>query len=112
MPTFFYNNCCKNGILPVVLPLEASERLLDIISNPEDAEITVDLPNQQVRAGDETFDFDIDPLRKADLLAGTDDIARSLLHIDAISDYEAAATLPAPHVTQEALDFLAMPLDD
>ncbi|MEZ5735549.1 MAG: hypothetical protein R3E09_07050 [Novosphingobium sp.] len=45
-------------------------------------------------------------------MAGTDDIARSLLHIDAISDYEAAATLPAPHVTQEALDFLAMPLDD
>ena len=71
----FYNNCFKNGILPLTLPLDAIEQLAE---QADTTEITVDLPNQTVRAGNLSFTFEIDPSRKKTLLEGLDDVGQTL----------------------------------
>ncbi len=98
----FYNNCCKNGILPVVLARDEVERLLGRADNPDTAEIEVDLAKQEVRAGTDAFAFDIAPTRKADLLAGTDDIVRSLKHAKAIARYEAEIPRWLPQIMPDS----------
>ena len=85
----FYNNCFKNGILPVVLPAEAVNYLMDDAANGANARITVDLANQTVTASDgRSFAFDIDPFKKHCLLNGLDDIGLSLEKVSAIDAYE------------------------
>lgn len=103
----FHNNCCKNGILPIVLPAATVDRLLTLSADPDTAEMTVDLPRQELRAGNEVIAFDIDPARKADLLAGTDDIARSLGHEREIARHEQEREAWRPRITQCRLDRLA-----
>lgn len=103
----FYNNCCKNGILPIMLPPATVDRLLMLSADPDTAEMTVDLPRQELRAGNEVIAFDIDPARKADLLAGTDDIARSLGHEREIVQHERKREMWQPRITQLQLDTLA-----
>ena len=71
----FYNNCFKNGMLPLTLPLAAIEQLAE---QADTTEITVDLPNQTVRAGNLSFTFEIDPSRKKTLLEGLDDVGQTL----------------------------------
>ena len=86
----FYNNCFKNGILPVVLPAEAVAYLMDDAANGANARITVDLESQTVTASDgSSFAFDIDPFKKHCLMNGLDDIGLSLEKVSAIDDYEA-----------------------
>ncbi len=86
----FYNNCFKNGILPVVLPAEAVAYLMDDAANGANARITVDLEAQTVTASDgSSFAFDIDPFKKHCLMNGLDDIGLSLEKVSAIDDYEA-----------------------
>ena len=88
----FYNNCFKNGILPVVLPPEAVAHLMDEAGKGENARISVDLESQTVTAPDGTaYGFEIDPFKKHCLLNGLDDIGLSLQKIDAIDAFEAAA---------------------
>lgn len=82
----FYMNSTKNGVLAIVLPEEQRQILANI---PVDAEITVDLPNQQVRYKDYQFDFEIDPLWKHKFINGLDDIAITMGYEDQIEDYEA-----------------------
>ncbi|GAB1378584.1 3-isopropylmalate dehydratase small subunit [Pararhodobacter sp.] len=85
----FYNNCFKNGILPVVLPPEAVNYLMDDAANGANARITVDLENQTVTASDgKSFAFDIDPFKKHCLLNGLDDIGLSLEKVSSIDAYE------------------------
>jgi len=85
----FYNNCFKNGILPVVLPPEAVNYLMDDAANGANARITVDLENQTVTASDgESFGFDIDPFKKHCLMNGLDDIGLSLEKVSSIDAYE------------------------
>ncbi|PTX00826.1 3-isopropylmalate dehydratase small subunit [Pararhodobacter aggregans] len=85
----FYNNCFKNGILPVVLPPEAVNYLMDDAANGANARITVDLENQSVTASDgKSFAFDIDPFKKHCLLNGLDDIGLSLEKVSSIDAYE------------------------
>lgn len=85
----FYNNCFKNGILPIVLPDSTVDRLLTLAAVPETAEMTVDLPSQTITlCNGETIAFDIDQKRKDDLLKGVDDIARSLTFNSDIDAYE------------------------
>jgi len=85
----FYNNCFKNGILPVVLPAEAVAYLMDDAANGANARITVDLEAQTVTASDgSSFAFDIDPFKKHCLMNGLDDIGLSLEKVSAIDDYE------------------------
>jgi 3-isopropylmalate/(R)-2-methylmalate dehydratase small subunit len=85
----FYNNCFKNGILPVVLPQEAVNHLMDDARKGENARITVDLESQTVTASDgTTFAFEVDPFKKHCLLNGLDDIGLTLEKVSAIDSFE------------------------
>ncbi|MEL6421889.1 MAG: 3-isopropylmalate dehydratase small subunit [Pseudomonadota bacterium] len=85
----FYNNCFKNGILPVVLPQEDVDKLMDDAERGSNARVTVDLENQVITGPDGgSIAFDIDPFRKHCLLNGLDDIGLSLEKVDAIDAYE------------------------
>ncbi|WP_417629083.1 3-isopropylmalate dehydratase small subunit [Pararhodobacter aggregans] len=93
----FYNNCFKNGILPVVLPPEAVNYLMDDAANGANARITVDLENQTVTASDgKSFAFDIDPFKKHCLLNGLDDIGLSLEKVSSIDAYEVRQKMQFP----------------
>jgi 3-isopropylmalate/(R)-2-methylmalate dehydratase small subunit len=86
----FYNNCFKNGILPVTLPDEQIDELFRRTEQNSGYCLSVDLPAQMVTDADGLrFDFAIDPARKEILLQGLDDIATTLQHEDAIAAYEA-----------------------
>jgi 3-isopropylmalate dehydratase small subunit len=92
----FYNNCFKNGLLPIVLPREAVDRLMEQAGGPNHV-FTIDLAAQTVTAPDgKVHTFDIDQGRKASLLAGLDDIGESLTHADAIKDFEERRKLAQP----------------
>lgn len=80
----FYNNACKNGLLPIRLP-EAALRPLFAA-----AELHVDLPAQEVRDGSIAAQFEIDPFRKRCLVEGLDEIALTLEYEDAIVAHEEA----------------------
>eukprot|EP00567_Pseudictyota_dubia_P001651 CAMPEP_0197467312 /NCGR_PEP_ID=MMETSP1175-20131217/65501_1 /TAXON_ID=1003142 /ORGANISM="Triceratium dubium, Strain CCMP147" /LENGTH=975 /DNA_ID=CAMNT_0043003379 /DNA_START=107 /DNA_END=3033 /DNA_ORIENTATION=- len=84
----FYNNCFNNGMLPITLPRDQVEVLLEDASEPG-TEITVDLPNQKVvRPDGESFEFEIDAFRKHCLLNGLDKIGLTLEKADKISAFE------------------------
>lgn len=85
----FYNNCFKNGILPIVLPKADVDRLMALASDPAACRMEVDLEKQAI--SDHTgmvMTFEIDPKRKQDLLEGADEIARSLELAPAIAAFE------------------------
>ena len=93
----FYNNCFKNGILPVVLPQEAVDHLMDDATKGENARITVDLDAQVVTASDGTrFAFDVDAFKKHCLMNGLDDIGLTLEKVSAIDSYETTAKTQFP----------------
>ncbi len=93
----FYNNCFKNGILPIVLPLTVTEQLIQAATNEPGFTLDIDLPAQEVRtmSGD-IFHFDLDPYRKMCLTQGLDDIAITLLHANEIASYEKTAPFATP----------------
>ena len=85
----FYNNCFKNGILPIVLPQEAVDALMADAENGANARLTVDLESQTVTAPDGTaYHFEMDPHRKHCLLNGLDDIGLTMEKAAAIETYE------------------------
>ena len=83
----FYNNCFKNGILPLVLPEIQVNELMQIANDPNN-NITVNLEDQIVKSNDKTYYFKIDSFRKTCLLEGLDDIALTLQKEDAINSFE------------------------
>jgi 3-isopropylmalate/(R)-2-methylmalate dehydratase small subunit len=86
----FYNNCFKNGILPIVLDEQTVELLLDGAMSAQTATLTVDLLQQIVRRSDGTsLPFEIAPERKRVLELGLDDIAETLELVSAIDAFEA-----------------------
>ncbi len=86
----FHNNCFKNGILPIRLPREVCDRLMEDARLGGNARLTVDLARQVVvRPNGEEIHFEIDPFRKHLLLEGLDDIGQTLQHAPAIDAYEA-----------------------
>ena len=86
----FFNNCFKNGILPIALPEEVVAKLMDDAALGTNARLTVDLENQMVvRPNGEKIPFEVDPFRKHCLLNGLDDIGLTLEHTAAIDAYEA-----------------------
>jgi 3-isopropylmalate/(R)-2-methylmalate dehydratase small subunit len=86
----FYNNCFKNGILPIVLKQEDVDKLMDDAERGANAIVSVDLEKQEVRGPDGgCIKFDIDPFRKQCLLNGWDDIGLTLRNEQKISDFEA-----------------------
>lgn len=83
----FYNNCFKNGVLPVALGRESVNQLFQLLGD-QCQTITVDLPNQIVRCDSFEAGFEIDPFRKKCLLEGLDDIGLTLQHEAKITQYE------------------------
>ncbi|MDJ0859121.1 MAG: 3-isopropylmalate dehydratase small subunit [Dinoroseobacter sp.] len=95
----FYNNCFKNGILPIVLPQEQVDILMEDARKGENARITVDLENQTVTSSDgQSFGFEVDPFKKHCLLEGLDDIGLSLEKSASIDAFEAKAGQARPWV--------------
>lgn len=87
----FYNNCFKNGVLPIVLSEEAVDDLFQRTAKTGGYRLTVDLENCVLR--DEqglSLSFDVDASRRQHLLEGLDDISRTLLHADKITAFETA----------------------
>lgn len=91
----FYNNCFKNGILPVVLPKAAVEELMEWAKNPENT-ITVDLATQQVRAANKEYKFEVDPFRKECLMNGLDDIGLTMEKVSNIDSFESKNSQSLP----------------
>lgn len=86
----FFNNCFKNGLLPVVLPAAEIERLFELASGPQPLELTVDLQSNEVRRADgTTLSFSLDSHSREKMLQGLDDISMSLIHADEITAFEA-----------------------
>jgi 3-isopropylmalate/(R)-2-methylmalate dehydratase small subunit len=87
----FYNNCFKNGVLPVILPEPAVRLIIDKSKDNPGLQLTVDLEALQVRDSDEDIvvDFQVDEFRRYCLLNGLDDIGLTLQYEDSISAFEA-----------------------
>jgi 3-isopropylmalate/(R)-2-methylmalate dehydratase small subunit len=93
----FYNNCFKNGLLPVVLPEATVEKLFQELYANDGYQLTVDLEAQTVTTpSGEVFTFEVDEFRKHCLLNGLDDIGLTLEQADAIKAYEAKRRQEAP----------------
>ncbi len=85
----FYNNCFKNGILPIIVSQDELDKLMDDANRGANATLTVDLENQTINGPDGgEVRFDIDEARKHRLLNGIDDIGETLEKQDAISTFE------------------------
>ena len=85
----FYNNCFKNGVLPIILNTNEIEKIIKIISSSETSELEIDLENQSIKTKEnKTINFDILPYLKKKLLNGIDDISQTLEKKKLIDEYE------------------------
>ena len=93
----FFNNCFKNGILPIVLPQEVVAVLMDDARKGSNARVTVDRETQTVSTSEgQSFGFEVDPFRKHCLLNGLDDIGLTLEKAASIDSFEARAKVARP----------------
>ena len=95
----FYNNCFKNGILPIVLPQVDVDKLMDDARRGANAVVTVDLENQTITGPDGgSIAFEVDAFKKHCLLNGLDDIGLTLQKANAIDKFEAKYAAQAPWI--------------
>ena len=95
----FYNNCFKNGILPITLPADAVDVLMKDAEKGANARMTVDLVSQTVTTSDgEVFSFEVDAFKKHCLIEGLDDIGLTMAKADSIKSFEAEASQARPWV--------------
>jgi 3-isopropylmalate/(R)-2-methylmalate dehydratase small subunit len=93
----FYNNCFKNGILPITVSADDLKKLHDDAGRGANATITIDLPNQEIRGPDGgVIRFDIDPFRKHCLINGLDDIGLTMEKAGDIEAFEARQARARP----------------
>ncbi len=93
----FFNNCFKNGVLPIALDTAIMDRLFDEVGRTEGYRLLVDLEAQTITTpGGETIEFEVDEFRRYCLLNGLDDIGLTLQHADEIRAYEARRKQEAP----------------
>lgn len=93
----FYNNCFKNGILPIVLAAAVVDKLFEETAATEGYRLEVNLPNQNVvTPSGESFAFEVDAFRKHCLLNGLDDIGLTLQYVDDIKVYESKRKVETP----------------
>lgn len=93
----FYNNCFKNGILPIVVSQDDLDKLMDDASRGSNAVLTVDLEAQEITGPDGgSIRFDIDPARRHILLEGLDDIASTLKNESVIGSFEQKVSAERP----------------
>ncbi|WP_424985145.1 3-isopropylmalate dehydratase small subunit [Microbulbifer sp. S227A] len=95
----FFNNCFKNGILPIALPQEVVDVLMKDAEKGANARMTIDLEAQTVTTSDgESFAFEVDPFKKHCLLEGLDDIGLTMEKVGAIDSYEGKTAQERPWV--------------
>jgi len=100
----FFNNCFKNGLLPIVVPESAISQLFDEVKAFPGYQLVVDLPRQVVVKPDGAeIAFDIEPFRKECLLGGLDEIGLTLQHTDKIRAYEAARIAAKPWLANRVI---------
>ena len=92
----FYNNCFKNGILPIMIPEDEIKEISDYSKRKE--EISVNLVDQKIIFGNKEIKFEIDEFKKKCLLEGLDDIALSLEKSEKISSYEKKLKVSKPWI--------------
>ena len=92
----FYNNCFKNGILPITITEEEIKEISDY--SKRKVEISINLPDQKIVFGNKDIKFEIDEFKKKCLIEGLDDIALSLEKSDKITDYENKLKLNKPWI--------------
>ncbi len=93
----FFNNCFKNGVLPLVLEAGAINKLFAAVEATPGFRMTIDLPAQEIHTPEqEIIPFEVDAFRKDCLIRGLDDIALTLEHAAAIRAFEAQRRLDAP----------------
>ena len=97
----FFNNCFKNGVLPIVLDAAIVDGLFRELAATQGYQLTVDLTQQQITKPDgSTIGFDVDAFRKHCLINGLDDIGLTLQHVDDIKAYEKKRQQQAPWLFQ------------
>ncbi|WP_323768865.1 3-isopropylmalate dehydratase small subunit [Marinovum sp.] len=95
----FYNNCFKNGILPIVLPQDDVDKLMDDAERGANAKLTIDLENQTIQGPDGgTIGFEVDAFKKHCLMEGLDDIGLTMAKEASIDTFEAEAAQARPWV--------------
>ncbi|MBU6257264.1 MAG: 3-isopropylmalate dehydratase small subunit [Burkholderiales bacterium] len=100
----FFNNCTKNGILPIVLPASQVAQLFDATHAFQGYRLTVDLHRQVVIKSDGSeLPFEVEPFRKYCLLNGYDDIGLTLRHADKIRAFEAERLARMPWLAQQRI---------
>jgi 3-isopropylmalate/(R)-2-methylmalate dehydratase small subunit len=93
----FYNNCFKNGILPIKVSQDELDKLMDDAERGANAVLSIDLEAQEIRGPDGgVIKFEIDPFRKHCLLEGLDEIGLTLQKADKIASYESRAAAAHP----------------
>ena len=93
----FFNNCFKNGILPIVLDAQVVDELFQAVAANEGYRLTVDLEAQTISTPEgKTIAFEVEEFRKHCLINGLDDIGLTLQHVDEIRAYEAKRSAEAP----------------
>ncbi len=101
----FFNNCFKNGMLPVVLPESVVDQLFNECEQQEGYQLTIDLPNQLVKTpSGQEFAFSVDEFRKHCLINGLDDIGLTLQDGDSIRQFESTAQQARPWVFNSLRD--------
>jgi 3-isopropylmalate/(R)-2-methylmalate dehydratase small subunit len=100
----FFNNCFKNGLLPIVLPESQVAQLFDEVNAFVGYKLTIDLPRQVIVKPDGSeLAFDVQPFRKYCLLGGYDDIGLTLRHADKIKAFEAERLARMPWLANRVL---------
>ena len=95
----FYNNCFKNGVLPIILPQEQVDSLMKDAEKGSNARIEIDLADQTVTSSDgEVYSFEVDAFKKHCLLNGLDDIGLTMEKVGSIDNYEAKLSSERPWV--------------
>jgi 3-isopropylmalate/(R)-2-methylmalate dehydratase small subunit len=95
----FYNNCFKNGILPVVLPQEQVDVIMKDAEKGANARVSIDLDAQTVTTSDgEVFSFEVDSFKKHCLMNGLDDIGLTMEKVDSVKAFEEKASAARPWV--------------
>jgi len=98
----FFNNCFKNGVLPIVLDTDTVARLFRAVESMPGYRLEVDLPAQRIRTPDQgEIGFEVDSFRKDCLIRGLDDIGLTLQHADAIRAFEVQRRSQAPWLFNE-----------
>jgi 3-isopropylmalate/(R)-2-methylmalate dehydratase small subunit len=95
----FFNNCFKNGILPIVVSKAQLDQLMDDANNGANSILDIDLENQQIgRPNGDKINFEIDEFRKHCLINGLDDIGLTMQKQDSIGDFEKRREIEQPWV--------------